>query len=210
MADRDDAHTEFNPKHRIVGAIVIVALVVIVVPLILNRREPPVDASPPGEPAARGEIAGTPDTKLVVTPVLPLETQAAGGNTSTKAVTPTVDSAPKPQAPAVAPVEKPPAVKKPPAAPASAKTTKSSSVAEKITKGWIVQVGTFSNRENAIHLRNKLVSHGHGVHTETVTLAGKKATRLRVGPFREKRQAEKAQALIRKETGVRGAVQTYP
>jgi len=48
------------------------------------------------------------------------------------------------------------------------------------------------------------------VHVETVTLAGKKALRLRVGPFRDKEQAAKAQAQIRKELHVQGVVQSYP
>jgi DedD protein len=208
MAERDDAHTEFNPKHRIVGAIIIVALVVIFVPMILDQREPPPDVRTAGEPVARGEIA---DTRVVVTPVAPEEPRAAGtGAAASNNAAPAAESAPTPQTPPAAPVEKPAPAKKPPAAPANGKTAKASPAAEKITKGWIVQVGTFSNKENAIHLRSKLSSHGHAVHTETVKLAGKTATRLRVGPFRDKGEAEKVQAQIRKETGVQGVVQTYP
>lgn len=209
MAQRDDAHTDFNPKHRIVGAIIIVALVVIFVPMILNQREPPPDVRTVNEPVARGEIA---DTKVVVTPVVPEEPKTGGvGETASNAVTPPADSAPKPETPPAAPVEKPAAVKTAPVPSTNGKTAKTSTTAsEKITKGWIVQVGTFSNKENAIHLRSKLSSHGHTVHTETVKLAGKTATRLRVGPFRDKREAEKVQAQIRKETGVQGVVQTYP
>lgn len=207
MAQRDDAHTDFNPKHRIVGAIIIVALVVIFVPMILNQREPPPDVRP-GVPTARGQIA---ETRVVVTPVTPEESgTVAGGVTVVQNETPAAGSAPKPETPPAAPAEKPAAPKKPPAAPTNGKAAKASAATEKITKGWIVQVGTFSNKENAIHLRSKLSSHGHDVHTETVMLAGKKATRLRVGPFRDKPQAEKAQAQIRKETGVQGVVQTYP
>ena len=220
MAQRDDAHTEFNPKHRIVGAIIIVALVVIFVPMILNQREPPPDIRAVSEPSARGEIA---DTRVMVTPVVPEEPKADGaGESASNAIAPAADSTPKPESPPIAPAEKPAAVKKPPAtstngkaaattaAPVNGKTAKASTSTEKITKGWIVQVGSFSNKENAMHLRSKLSSHGHTVHTETVTIAGKKATRLRVGPFRDKGEAEKVQAQIRKETGVQGLVQTYP
>ena len=83
-------------------------------------------------------------------------------------------------------------------------------VADKITQAWVVQVGTFSNADNANHLRDKLKSHGHAVHTESVTLSGKKALRLRVGPFSNKELAVKAQAQIRKELHVQGVVQSYP
>ena len=208
MAQRDDAHTEFNPKHRIVGAIIIVALVVIFVPMILNQREPPPDIRAVSEPSARGEIS---DTRVMVTPVVPEEPKADGaGESASNAIAPAADSTPKPESPPIAPAEKPAAVKKPPATSTNGKTAKAPAATEKITKGWIVQVGSFSNKENAMHLRSKLSSHGHTVHTETVTIAGKKATRLRVGPFRDKGEAEKVQAQIRKETGVQGLVQTYP
>ena len=66
MADREDARPDFNPKHRIVGAIIIVALVVIVVPMILNERQPPSEIKDISETSVRGETA---DNKMVVTPV---------------------------------------------------------------------------------------------------------------------------------------------
>lgn len=199
MADREDARPDFNPKHRIVGAIVIVAIVVIVVPMILNERQPPSEIKDISETPMRSETA---DTKIVVTPVAGEESQANPvGETAAKAVTPApiATSVPKPEAKLVAPVEKPAPAKKP-------KTV----TTEKITKGWIVQVGTFSNTGNAVRLREKLKAHGHTVNTETVVVADKKAMRLRVGPFHDKEQAVRALAQIRKETGVSGAVQTYP
>lgn len=199
MADKEDARPDFNPKHRIVGAIIIVALVVIVVPMIFNERQPPSEIKDISETSVHGEMT---DTKMVVTPVAGEESQAKpAGETAAKAVPPApiAASAPKPEVKPVAPVENPPPAKKP-------KTV----MAEKITKGWIVQVGTFSNTDNAVRLREKLKSHGHTVHTETVTVAGKKAMRLRVGPFHDKEQAARAQAQIRKEANVSGTVQTYP
>lgn len=198
MADNDARN--FNPKHRIIGAIVLVALVVIFVPMVLNEREPPPELKGIREIPPRGEPA---ETRVVVTPVAGEETTAKeGGEVAAKTEAPAVESAPKPETKPAAPAEKiPPAKEKPAKAPAAA---------DKITKGWAVQVGTFSNADNANHLRDKLKSHGHTVHVETVTLAGRKATRLRVGPFRDKEQAVKAQAQIRKELHVQGVVQAYP
>ncbi len=72
----------------------------------------------------------------------------------------------------------------------------------------MVQVGTFTNTQNATRLRDKLKSLGHSVHTDSVTVSGKKAMRLRVGPFADRAKADKAQAQIRKETGVAGVVQS--
>ena len=210
MADRDDARPEFNPKYRIVGAIVLVALVVIFVPMILNEHEPPPELKGATEAPARKVVA---DTKLVVAPVRNEETrdnEVSGVISKTITVPVAAESTQQTETKPTAPADKPAAAKKTTTEPAPEKSAKASAPAEKITKGWIVQVGTFSNSENSIRLRDKLKSRGHTVHTETVTVAGKMALRLRVGPFHNKEQAAKAQAQIRKETGVQGAVQTYP
>jgi DedD protein len=192
MADRNEARPDFNPKHRIVGAIILVALVVIFVPMLLNENEPPPELKGAREMPPRGAT----ETKVIVTPVASEEAkprQNPEAVTKTATTPAIIESAPQPETKS-APVEKP---AKAPAA-------------DKITQGWVVQVGTFSNTENANHLRDKLKSHGHTVHTESVTLAGKKALRLRVGPFSNKELAIKAQAQIHKELRVQGVVQSYP
>lgn len=192
MADRNEARPDFNPKHRIVGAIILVALVVIFVPMLLNENEPPPELKGVRETPPRGAT----ETKVIVTPVAAEEAkprQNPEAVTKTETMPAIVESAPKPET-KPAPVEK------------SAKAP----AADKITQGWVVQVGTFSNTENANHLRDKLKSHGHTVHTESVTLAGKKALRLRIGPFSNKELAVKAQAQINKELHVQGVVQSYP
>jgi DedD protein len=190
MADRDDARPEFNPKHRIVGAIVLVALVVIFVPMILSGREPPPELKGAREAPPRAEIT---ETKMVVTPV-PAEEPKLPESTETVVQVPVEPKpVPMPEAKPAAPVEKPA-----PAKPA----------AVKIEDGWMVQVGTFSNTQNAARLRDRLKSLGHSVHADSVTVGGKKAMRLRVGPFADRAKADKAQAQIRKETGVAGVVQS--
>jgi DedD protein len=210
MADRNDARPEFNPKHRIVGAIVIVAFAVIVLPLVLRGREPPAALRDANETAAvRGVIT---DTRVVVTPVAPEEARAKSvpeAAPPTEMKTAIVESAPKPE-PKPAPTAEKPAAKKISApAPAPEKTAKAAQK-EKLARGWMVQVGTFSNIENAARLRDKLASHGHAVHDETVTLHGKRVMRLRVGPYRDKTEAMKAIAQIHKLTGVQGVALAYP
>jgi DedD protein len=192
MADRNEARPDFNPKHRIVGAIILVALVVIFVPMLLNENEPPPEFKGVREMPPRGAT----ETKVVVAPVADEATKPRQNpEAATKTETPPAiaEIAPRPET-KTAPVEKPAKVP----------------AADKITQAWVVQVGTFSNTDNANHLRDKLKSRGHTVHTETVTLAGKKALRLRVGPFSDREQAVKAQAQIRKELRVQGVVQSYP
>ena len=198
MADRDDARPEFNPKHRIVGAIVLVALVVIFVPMILSGREPPPELKGAREAPPRAEVT---ETKTVVTPVPVEEPQPPESSEAVKVVEVPVEPKPVPESKPAAPVEKPAEAKKPDPAPAKPATAK-------IEDGWMVQVGTFTNLQNATRLRDKLKSLGLSVHTDTVTVSGKKAMRLRVGPYAERAKADRAQAQIRKETGVAGVVQS--
>jgi DedD protein len=192
MADRDDARPEFSPQYRIVGAIVLVALVVIFVPMILSGREPPPELKGAREAPPRAEIT---ETRMLVTPITPDETKPLESSETVKVVQVPVENKP------AAPVEKPAVAKKPEPAPAKP-------AAVKIEDGWMVQVGTFGNTENAARLRDRLKSLGHSVHADSVTVGGKKAMRLRVGPFADRAKADKAQAQIRRETGVAGVVQS--
>lgn len=196
MADRDDARPEFNPKHRIVGAIVLVALVVIFVPMILSGREPPPELKGARE-APAPEVT---ETRMVVTPVPVDEAKPPESGEAVKVVQVPVGPQPAPETQPAPSAEKPVETKKPEPAPAKP--------AAKIENGWMVQVGTFTNLQNAARLRDKLKGLGLSVHTDSVTVGGKKAMRLRVGPFADRAKADKAQAQIRKATGVAGVVQS--
>ncbi len=185
---------DFDPKHRIVGAIVIVALAVILIPLILSERE-----SSNGEPDAAPVVAEEPSgdgNKVAVTTLSP-PTPAAESVVNTPAPSPEektsstkVDAKPK------APEAKP-------APPRQAETKTPSS-------GWVVQVGTFSNTANASRLEKKLRAQRQPVLTERVTVAGSAAVRLRVGPFGDGAAALKARERINKDVGVKGVVLAYP
>jgi DedD protein len=215
MAEKDSEPTAFNPKHRIIGAIVLVALAVILVPLVLDEREPPSDLKGISEiPARQSNLAAT-ETKVVVTPVANLANPEKNGpnqtptdSTKTPATSPaeTTVVETQPETPAE-PAEK--------SKTAKPKTQAKASEAEKTkaavpAKGWIVQVGVYSNADNAARVSEKLKSHGLAVTAESVKIEGGKAMRLRVGPYRERAAALKAQAQIQKEVGVQGMVLAYP
>ncbi|MBI3545765.1 MAG: SPOR domain-containing protein [Gammaproteobacteria bacterium] len=209
MADRDDARPQFNPKHRIVGAIIIVSLAVIFLPMIFDERQPPPELKGVSETPVRER---TPETRVVIAPVAPVETQIKeNSEVAPKAITPppVPVSPPKPIPKSTAPAPAPPP-KKAKVNPAPEKPKVVAAPTEKISAGWMLQVGIFSNTENATRLRDNLKSHGHAVHAEAVVLEGKKATRLRVGPFQDKAQAVNAQVQIHNETGVPAVMQTYP
>jgi len=199
MTQRDSGQ-DFDPKHRIIGAIVVVTLAVIFIPMILGHRAPLSLQAEEEEPAVGNKVA--------VTRVVPLEPGAAPS------------AAPK-APPAPSPLNEPPpvlhtkAVKQaaPPAAPAEAKAARRPAPpaeAKQAAGGWVVQVGTFSNAANATRLERKLRAGGQPVLTEQIQLAGGKAVRLRVGPYPDRAVAEKAQERIRKDVGVKGVVRPYP
>ncbi|MEX2163830.1 MAG: SPOR domain-containing protein [Sulfuricaulis sp.] len=206
MAERDDAGYEVNPKYRIVGAIILVSLVVIFVPMVLNESEPPPELKARSNSLPQGNSA---DTRVIVSPVTPEAPRAVTeGVPNTQTTTPAI-AATSTSATKIEPKTEAPATQSRPL-PAPEKPNPTSTLAENITKGWIVQVGTFTHIENAVRLRDKLKKQGHTVLTETTTVAGKKALRLRVGPFQDKEQASQSMAKIRKETGVKAVVKTYP
>jgi DedD protein len=211
---KDDERPQFNPKHRIAGAIILVSLAVIFVPMLLDES---------GSTAENQTLTKIPErdaaeTKVVIAPVAP--------------PLPELDKTPnvEPAAPAAAP-EKPAVVAKsepiaPEPKPASTHTAavekKADTTAkakpvvakpgdvDKISKGWVVQVGTFANADNAGRLRDKLQGQGYAVNSESVTVQGNKAVRLRVGPYRDKAAASKAQAQLQKDLSIQGVVLAHP
>lgn len=215
MADKDSAPT-FNPKHRIIGAVIVVSLAVILVPIILDRREPPAELKNPS--AARESKPG--ETRVVVTPVGELGTAPARPVNQPVADKP-VPSPPVVTDPVPAPTRPPP---EPPAAPvaepapaapvkkvpAKTATKTDGKKTEKLKKGWVVQVGVYSNADNAERMTARLKALGIKVSSEPITLSGNKATRLRVGPYRDRATAERQQVRIQKELGEKVSVVAWP
>src|SRR5689334_8612486 len=63
---KDDERPQFNPKHRIAGAVILVSLAVIFVPMLLDETAPPAENQTVTEIPARDAA----ETKVVVSPVL--------------------------------------------------------------------------------------------------------------------------------------------
>lgn len=188
MTNRD-ASTDFDPKHRIIGAVVVVALAVIFVPMVLGEREAPAPGVAPLVAAPSAEA----ENKVAVTRVPPPAS-------ATAAVAPS----------AVPPAGEPESAAPPPQPAAPAKAAGSAEAKTVPGNGWVVQVGTFANARNATRLEQKLKAEGQPVRAERVSLSSGKAVRLRVGPFRERAAALKAQERIQKDVGIKGVVLAYP
>jgi DedD protein len=210
MAENEGEAPRFDPKHRIIGAIILVALAVIFIPMILDESNPPPEVKDGAESGAKPAAPGTPETKVVVTPVAELGPGAATAPLPAKpaeAPAPVAEPAAKPE-----PAAEPAAAAKP--APAVAeKKEKPATEGEKAAPGrktWIVQVGVYSHADNARRSEAKLREHGYAVMSDTVALEGGKATRLRVGPYKDKAAAEKARGHIQKLLGESVLVRSAP
>lgn len=188
MTSRDSGQ-DFDPKHRIVGAVVVVVLAVIFIPMVLGERAPPA-AEPP---LTAGPAAGA-ENKVAVTKV---SRPAPAGAASPAVATDSSPSAPAKEA-------------APPVAPPKASSAKATTAAKRPAGGWVVQVGTFSNVGNADRLERKLRAGGQPVLAERIDFEGGKAVRLRIGPFQDRAAALQARERIQKDVGVQGVVLAYP
>jgi DedD protein len=182
-------------KERLTGALILVALLVIVVPEMLSG---------PGDAPATRKVpaeAGPP----LRTYSLQLDTASTGRSQDQSALTPkTVEtpasSAPEPAATQPEPEAKTPESKAPEARPqpavetpvtaeqkvAPAATAKSASAAAAPrveSKGqWWAQLGSFASRDNAERLTRELRAAGYSVNLARVQASGKELYRVRAGP----------------------------
>ena len=77
-------------------------------------------------------------------------------------------------------------------------------------KAWVVQVGSFSNRTNALSLQNKLRKKGYAAFIEFVKNANGGVYRVRVGPEVNHDKAVALAADMQKKAGVKGVVMGHP
>lgn len=133
------------------------------------------DLQPPPPPPVPGVLPKPADAGVKVvnkSSTLPEETGAG-----MKTAAPTANRPEKTNAPVSAP-----AVQAPPASPTA-------SLAKTITpKGFEVQLGVFSDMENAKQLQAKLAENGIPSHTET---------RVQIGPFKTRAEADQAKEKLK-------------
>lgn len=182
----------------------------------------PVADAPAAKPAAPATPEPAP-TAAAQRPA-PSRTAAANGLADGEELVPSARPAPaKPTpAPAAAPAAAKPEVKheaKPPAAPAPSpapepkparaddsararallegRSTEASAAAGAEEARFIVQVGAFADAEKAREARTKVERAGLKTYTQVVDTKDGKRTRVRVGPFTNRAEADKAAARIK-------------
>jgi len=186
-------------KQRLVGAVVLVSLAVIFIPMLLDGGKrssmPMFGSNIPDKPDYQFEPL---DIPLQPVPAIPEErpvlidkpepVPAKKEETSGKA-------------------EKKPAV----ATPATTIPDKPEKVTTPSAGGtaWVVQVGSFSSSDNALALRDKLRSHGFTAFVERVKSAEGSIYRVRVGPELKRENAEKQRKALQQKMKLKGIVMEF-
>lgn len=195
-------------KQRLVGAVVLVALGVIFIPMVLQPPEqvqgPATDI--PAQPAGNfkdrlatavptpAPVPGEPPRQVLPPPDAPA----------------TVAPSPAASTPVAPKVETPPAVAELSNAEAVVSTPDKELAATAGPSAWVVQVGVFSQEANAQALAKTLRARGHATFVER--FAGKTSPnfRVRLGPFKDRAAADALQARLKREDKLTAMVKSYP
>jgi len=202
---------DFLLKQRLVGAVVLVALGVIFIPMLLEG--PNSELVPEMEPLpeltgqrSSMELGDFPDAGDV-----PVEADVAVVQADI-AVPPNPGDELRSQPNETAEVEiaaPEPKVEPLPVPPKPATTPEPAKPAGPLGN-WVVQMGSFSSEQNALRLRDKLRKAGFVTQVEKVRVDAKSLYRVRVGPYLERAEADRDQAKLDKQLNLKGRVLSYP
>lgn len=199
-------------KERLTGAIILVALIVLLVPELLTgpiKSAPRAVASSSEEPPLRSytidlaedaHARGTAAQPQSAEPLSPSPAQAAGPEA------PTGGATQAPAAPAATPVktETPAPQSTPAAKPQAPAATPPAGSGAGEAGAWMVQLGSFASRANADHLARQLKGLGFSASVSQGS-TGRHLYRVRVGPVHDRGAATQLQAKL-KAAGHSGAV----
>ncbi len=183
-------------RQRLIGAVAIAVLLVVFVPMILDKEQPRSDHPEPSltiPPKDKIEPLPAPSKSRIPAPA------EAAVTPVDKPVTPVETGAqPKPQAAPVAPAEPPKAQEAPKPAPAPSKPLQTATTPK--LEGFAVQVGAFKDEAKLKQARDKLVAAKIPHYIERRTTSSGELTRLRAGPFSTREAADKALATMKADS----------
>jgi len=201
---------EVRVRERLIGALVLVAIVVLIVPAILKGRDEAPAASSETAPSRRVEVPigdptpvpedqvlvpepAPPDVRRDVAPAPARDPDATGAAAVPGVLPPPPAPMPKPKSPAT----DPPA--KLQTAPAPAATT----------SAWAVQLGAFSNQSKAEQLVAELRKRRYAAFILEYRAGGQVLYRVRVGPEQDRARAVETAARLEKD-GFQPVVARHP
>ena len=207
-------------KQRMVGALVLVALAVIFLPMLFTREdemrqvrvEAPQAPAMPSLPEVKVEPVAVPEPQVLPEepqqPPVVVNESTAPVATPSQPITPSPQTQaqvqPKPQTPVPTPAPAPKVESRPAAAPAPAATASAPSKidANGLPVSWSIQLASLSNRAGAESLQNTLRSQGYNAYIRS---AGG-MNRVYVGPLIERAEAERVRDAINRKQNLKGFV----
>lgn len=201
-------------RRRLIGAVVLLGIGVVGFPLLFETQPRPIAVdvdfdipqretapplampTPPGDGArATGQVAPPPPARAeapaaaappaAAPATAPPAPATAPPAAAAPAASPAPPGAPRPPAQAPQPTRPPPAAAAPAAADAAA------------AQRFVVQVGAFADRAAMQEMRTRVERLGLSTYTQVVETAAGARTRVRVGPFPSRDEAERAAARLR-------------
>jgi len=198
----DELQLKKRARRRLVGAVALVLLIVVFLPMILDSEPKPLnqDIAITIPPIPKPESAPQLPTPVPAAPAAPPHVagmpEAAPAVSSEPApVTEAKPEPPKSEVPAPETKPEPRLVAKP--AQKHEPKPVSTSHAAAADESFVVQLGAFSNAANAKTLQKKLQDNKFKAYTELVKNAGGDRTRVRVGPYASREAAEKARERLK-------------
>lgn len=171
-------------KQRLVGAVVLVGIGIIVIPLLLGE---PTGMVPESENKAYSGAYENSAAPIAISsgrqekPALPPEAKALSGQVrenfpSAEEKTPLFPAAP----PAPVPAKKPTNSTSPRSPPKAA--------------GWLIQIGSFTHQKNALRMLDEAVSSGYRAFIEPVKKGADTIYKVRIGPEKDEQRAQALKA----------------
>jgi len=198
-------HSQF--KQRIVGGLVLVALGAIIIPFLLDMHQ--------GEQWwGSGNMPKKPANGFV-TRVLPLDEWSKQAQTDMAEGSAQMNAVPAPTPAPAADTSVPPAPASlapdsPSASRPSAPVATPAAIKDGETEGWVVQLGSFSNQKNADELMEQLRKKTYHVFVEKITQDGLTVYRVRIGPQRQRADAEEIRDKLARELQLKAMVLHFP
>ena len=184
-------------KERLTGAAVLVMLAVIFIPMIL-------DNSGQVDPGITGtNIPPRPEMRLEppVSPPMTPAPEPAPAAVAAGAPAPAAEAAPPRPAAGDLPAANEPAEPEADPPPAADETA---------AGAWIVQLGSFSSRDNALGLEQRLKQAGYPAYIEESRGETGRVYRVRIGPEIRKADAEETLARLGRQLDLQGIVLGHP
>ncbi|MCP1511876.1 SPOR domain-containing protein [Pseudomonas rhodesiae] len=204
-------------KQRMVGALVLVALAVIFLPMLFSRQdeqrqvvvEAPAAPQAPVMPQVQVEPVVVPEPQaLPEEEPVPSEADVAAQQAPSMPVRPSVPvvkPAPAVAAKPAAPAPAPKPVAPQPAAPGKPEVGQSRIDPNGLSISWSIQVASLGNREGAEALQKKLRSQGYNSYIRSAD--GK--NRVFIGPLIERAEADRLRDLLDRQQGLKGFVTRF-